>query len=1003
MALGVSQPTQDARSGKYDQYDRESERDTPQRRSYDRYSDNEDDSYRDSRDSRDRDRSNDRDRDDGYYDRDRDRDSGGSYGYRGRGRGRYGRGGYRGRGRGGRGGHVRRSSNISVCDHRERGQVVIIRGSFGFIRCLERDGQMFFHLSNILPDSDGNRVRIEPGDDVEFLVETDLDNDRQAAVDIELLEPGSVQFEELLEDEGRLSAVVVHGLDRPRGGREPKGGLVRVLEEDEDPRSDDPGQGEELQFSGRDLLTPESDLQPGDLVEVSVFREMRTGKRGATQIGLVQTSTEGREQGVVGSVHSKGYASAPAYGFLQCADRSNQNLFFHFSELLDTEYMPKPGDGVEFRVQIDRNGKECAARIVNIPRKDVQFSKIEKQILSGRVKQGLRQTNRRPARGRGGGAGSSIGRLSGGLIALDLTSLSSDGVGREVEMLSFEIRDLLHTRDKLSPGDVVEFQLAVHKPTGKRHATNIAVVEKAEQKTERGVVNFVRQRDYGFIDRESVASNLYFRWSDGPSGGVRVGDCVEFREDTDGSGKPCAVDIKTLPKGSVKFFEVDAKLRRGCVSTTPGKDRDGEIKFQRSTKSDRVDSESSAVFVDMETIPFSGKNFARGFKFEVQNGDEVEFKITTDLRVSPPRRFASNIMFKAPCADGRAMGVVVQAWMDREYGFLACARHPAGLFFHYSDVMSHKGGAKWRGPRPGDEFSFNESSESRPGSRPRAKASRLIQLDAGASKLDDVGEEWLMGKIESTDKRDRQSALVGCLQFVNDSGETAELGFRAGDANCRLALLRKYDIVTFRLATATYGKKEQRATQIKIVPKGGKVTSVTDKLVSVECAGTQEKFTYRVQISSKSTKSEPGESSPTTDQKDPPAGRKGFAVEDSVMFDVGVVPGGRRALTRRAAVRLRKADFNMEIKGVLRNHCTLRDPNSPISPKSITPTAAASRNSATGSTASRNSGTGRLASRNTGQGRTAKGPEGRGFGAAAELFVDDDSDSLEESLKEVIE
>ena len=72
-------------------------------------------------------------------------------------------------------------------------------------------------------------------------------------------------------------------------------------------------------------------------------------------------------------------------------------------------------------------------------------------------------------------------------------------------------------------------------------------------------------------------------------------------------------------------------------------------------------------------------------------------KITTDTRVQPPRRFASHIVFRQPNADGRATGVVVQAWTEREYGFLACPNHPTGLFFHFSDVISHKGGGRWRG------------------------------------------------------------------------------------------------------------------------------------------------------------------------------------------------------------------------------------------------------------------------------------------------------------------
>ena len=61
---------------------------------------------------------------------------------------------------------LRLESLTESCETRERGFVAVLRDGYGFIRCVDRDGRMFFHSSEVLGQD--KHVRLE--DEVEFTV-----------------------------------------------------------------------------------------------------------------------------------------------------------------------------------------------------------------------------------------------------------------------------------------------------------------------------------------------------------------------------------------------------------------------------------------------------------------------------------------------------------------------------------------------------------------------------------------------------------------------------------------------------------------------------------------------------------------------------------------------------------------------------------------------------------------------------------------------------------------
>ncbi|CAM9979161.1 unnamed protein product, partial [Discosporangium mesarthrocarpum] len=75
---------------------------------------------------------------------------------------------------------------------REHGRVCSIKESFGFIGCLDRTGDIFFHLTEAPVD-------IKLGDEVEFFRGMGGRSGRDCALQVTVLAPGTLVFEKILE------------------------------------------------------------------------------------------------------------------------------------------------------------------------------------------------------------------------------------------------------------------------------------------------------------------------------------------------------------------------------------------------------------------------------------------------------------------------------------------------------------------------------------------------------------------------------------------------------------------------------------------------------------------------------------------------------------------------------------------------------------------------------------------------------------------------------------
>ncbi|KAI9918727.1 hypothetical protein PsorP6_012244 [Peronosclerospora sorghi] len=89
----------------------------------------------------------------------------------------------------------------------EEGFVVHIKENFGFVRSMEREGDLFFHMSEAPVD-------IQLQDEVEFRVKYNQRSDKEMACHLVVLPKGTIQMEVVTDQV--LDGVVTKSL--PRGG-----------------------------------------------------------------------------------------------------------------------------------------------------------------------------------------------------------------------------------------------------------------------------------------------------------------------------------------------------------------------------------------------------------------------------------------------------------------------------------------------------------------------------------------------------------------------------------------------------------------------------------------------------------------------------------------------------------------------------------------------------------------------------------------------------------------
>lgn len=261
--------------------------------------------------------------------------------------------------------HSRHSGNRSQVQEsrfREQGTVHTLLDGFGFIYSASRPCDVFFHYSEVKGMHSDD---LKCGDEVEFWVgprrqrrgQRKNEGDEQlSAYDVQLLAPGTIQWEEAVDAEGiRRRGIVEKAIKWKHQRADRKNALlsegrIRVLPLDIE--EGDSGDSENLKDEATvklyanflpDDYKGENEkhkiLERNDIVELTLVKEKRSGNLFARDISLIQSERQKLlekqeaemlakatlEQGIIVSLKN-------GYGFIK-SSRRKEEVYFHFSHI----------------------------------------------------------------------------------------------------------------------------------------------------------------------------------------------------------------------------------------------------------------------------------------------------------------------------------------------------------------------------------------------------------------------------------------------------------------------------------------------------------------------------------------------------------------------------------------------------------------------------------------------------------------------------------------------
>lgn len=555
----------------------------------------------------------------------------------------------------------KRRKNLEVVADDETGIVTVVMENYGFIKCADRDANLFFHFSEF-KDKDHKPV---VGDEVMFTIYKDIDENRDHASRIEVLQAGTVSFEVVLKDSLKgVIAKELHGggiryssskvgFGRTGSKRtEAIGGLVRV-----DPKVTVHPQGVEtvvelLEFMERDCVESRVPLREGDEVTFDVFVEKRSGKVGATRITLNAPCPRNRIQGVVSSLQKH-------CGFIAVDDTK---VFFSFHEMLDAVEV-REGLEVEFTPGKDKVGKAVATSITILAEGTVQVWTAAEELVTGTVSVAL-GGKRREATDRG------------------VVEIATEQGERE--RLTFTALDI-KGRDRLLIGDLVQLRVCSKGKTLPRRARDLELLQETKDNLARGCVFSIKREDkLVWVDCEDRKDRVALALADlAPelAQRLRIGMELGFTVIAPaGSGRPSAVRARELPTGTVVRMVVEERVLEGTVVKEAKKNK---LAPGRSKESGGLISYSAlGDSAKPPLLAFGEGDMAPGEAlgvFNIMVGDIVSFQIKLDKQSKQSSATGIRVL-QMPRQD---RGVIV--WPPTPTGRIVSLSRP-GSQLHYSSM-----------------------------------------------------------------------------------------------------------------------------------------------------------------------------------------------------------------------------------------------------------------------------------------------------------------------------
>lgn len=405
-------------------------------------------------------------------------------------------------------------------EKREGGVIATLKDGFGFITCAERDARMFFHFSEFLdPDKD-----IKIGEEVDFhVIQDPTAPNRQIAIRIVYLPKGSISMETIhpVRLAGNIEKEAVNPKSEENISAEMDMLEISVKGKDKDQSPgiiiyDVNGTKQTIPYFGKIVIGNWPKL--GDKVEFQISESRKNNTKTAVNVKVLTRSPVAKSQGFIATLKDN-------FGFIESAEHDKE-VFFHFSAFEGEASDLELGDEVEYTLS-RKMAKVSAESLRKLPKGSVAPEEIQPGVCDGKVVRCMRIIN--PDQDE-----------YPGLVQL----VNGEGDNSNADSFTYGITSLADKRDFLQQGDVVKFQVAVVKSTGKKRATNIAAVRKYV----RAKVDSVKGQ-FGFLTHEvEEGKKLFFHMTEVHDGiELSPGDEVEFVVvHNQRNGKYSAVSLRRL-------------------------------------------------------------------------------------------------------------------------------------------------------------------------------------------------------------------------------------------------------------------------------------------------------------------------------------------------------------------------------------------------------------------------------------------------------------------------
>nr|CAI5834801.1 unnamed protein product [Callosobruchus analis] len=451
-------------------------------------------------------------------------------------------------------------------EKREEGVVAMIREGYGFLKCVEREGRLFFHFNEILDVEKAAEVQV--GDEFEFTVIQDqssstmFSQNRPSAIRMKLLPPGTVQFEIRIEND--LTGVVTKEVVPPSWNSN------RSPTKEKNGENGEPGLiGYALNGVKKTITFYVKDCDVkhlpriGDKVQFNINQVKRNKEFIAVDIQIVQSAsqTNGIKHSITrnnGQLY-QGFIAAlkDGFGFIETIQHDKE-VFFHFSNFDGDANTLELGQEVEYNLGSRSGGSSgtcsSAENVKVVPRGTIQLPSVTGEVLEGTVVRPLRSVN--PDQ-----------QEYSGLIRVKVP-LMEGGDDKLLEMTGsppqeyqFGIMGLSNKRELLQVGDHVQFQVD---STGR--AANIVAVRKKLRAT----VDAIKGH-FGFLAYEvEEGKKLFFHMTEvKDNASLQVGDTVEFVLVTNHrSGKSSACNVVKVSDVQARPERLISRLRTISVDDT---------------------------------------------------------------------------------------------------------------------------------------------------------------------------------------------------------------------------------------------------------------------------------------------------------------------------------------------------------------------------------------------------------------------------------------------------